>query len=274
MAVFFLYRYFFGRIWSDFFDTIDKIHRFDISSPEKLDFSESMIIEFNELNQVLNKMINKISFDFQGLKDFTGNLTHEMQTPLAIIRSKTDLLIQDKSTNENQMLLAVEINAETLRLSKLIKALTLFPKLGHNQFADKQLIDFEKLIQSRLELFEDFIIARSISVKSEMIARPQIKMNPELADILLTNLIKNSIHHNIENGEIDIQLFANQFIIKNSGHVLNFNPDILFERFSKLSKYSESLGIGLSLAKKICEYYGFKIQYIYKDEMHEIIIDF
>ncbi len=274
LAVYFLYRYFFGRIWSEFFVTIDKIQHFDISSPEKLDFSESMIIEFNQLNQVLKRMIDKISSDFQGLRDFTGNLTHEMQTPLAIIRSKTDLLLQDQNTNENQMHLAGEINNETMRLSKLIKALTLFTKLEHNQFPDKQLIDIEKLIHSKLEIFEDFIDAGSIAANFEVKGNPKLSMSPELADILFTNLVKNAIRHNITNGSLSIELSANRLLIKNTGPALHFDPNLLFERFSKASQNSESLGIGLSLARKICDYYGFEIKYGYGDGVHEIIVEF
>ncbi len=274
LAVYFLNRYLFGRIWSDFFITIDKIQHFDISSPGKLDFSESMIIEFNQLNLVLKRMIDKISSDFQGLREFTGNLTHEMQTPLAIIRSKTDLLIQDQNTNENQMQLAGEINNETMRLSKLIKALTLFTKLEHNQFPDKQLIDLEKVIHSKLEIFEDFIDAGSIKVNFEVRGNPEIFMSPELADILFTNLVKNAIRHNIPEGSLSIVILDNKLLIKNTGQQLNFDPNLLFERFSKASQNSESLGIGLSLARKICDYYGFEIKYSYGDGVHEIVVEF
>ncbi len=274
MTVYFLNRYFFGRIWSEFFLTLDKLYHFDISSPEKLEFGESMIIEFNQLNRVLKKMIDKISSDFQGLRDFTGNLTHEMQTPLAIIRSKTDLLLQDKDINENQMQLAGEINNETMRLSKLIKALTLFTKLEHNQFPEKQIIDLENLVRSKIEIFEDFIEARSILVNIEIKSLPQISMNNELADILFTNLIKNAIRHNIDNGSLTISINSDKFSIKNTGLELKYDPNLLFERFSKANQNSESLGIGLSLARKICDYYGFGISYSHGNGVHEIVVSF
>lgn len=274
LAVYFLYRYFFGRIWADFFETIHKIQHFDLSSPEKLTFPESMIIEFNELNQVLKKMIDRISTDFEGLRDFSGNLTHELQTPLAIIKSKAGLLLQDKDVTENQMILASEINQETSRVSKLIKALGIFTKLDHQQFPNKEKINMTEIVKSKIILFEDFIELKQLEVELTAKNPPAIEMNPELAEILFTNLLKNAIRHNVEKGTIEIFFDENSFLIKNTGNELNFSPEILFERFSKASRNSESLGIGLSIAKKICDYYGFKISYRNSTKNHEISINF
>lgn len=274
LAVYFLYRYFFGRIWADFFLTIHKIQHFDLASPVKLDFPESMIIEFNELNQVLKKMIDRISSDFQGLKEFSGNLTHEVQTPLAVIKSKADLLIQDPDNNENQITLAGEISRETIRISKLIKALSFFTKLDHRQFPDKQTIELATIIRSKLEVFEDFMQAKTLKVNLKINSHPKISMNPELADILFTNLIKNAVRHNIQSGLIDIELEQKSITIKNTGKNIDIDPELLFERFSKASKNSESLGIGLSIAKKICTFYGFNILYHQNEGYHTISINF
>lgn len=274
LTVYFLYRYSFGRIWSDFFTTIDKIHHFNLSSPEKLDFPTSAIIEFNQLNEVLKKMIDRISNDFEGLREFTGNLTHEIQTPLAVIRSRADLLLQDQSSNENQMQIAGSINAETVRLSKLVKALSFFTKLDYRQFSNDLIIDIGSMIRDKFELFDDFVKAKELNTDLQIIADPHIKMDMELADILFTNLIKNSIRHNIKQGKIFVRIDSDSFSIKNTGEKLNLNPDVLFERFNKLSKNSESLGIGLSLVKKICDYYGFSISYLHSDGIHELIVKF
>lgn len=274
MAVYFLYRYFFGRIWSDFFDTINKIQHFDLSSPVQLSFPQSMIIEFNELNLVLKKMIDRISADFQGLKDFSGNLTHEVQTPLAVIKSKADLMIQDPDITENQMKLAGEISNETLRISRLIKALSLFTKLDHNQYHDIEPIDLEQIIRAKLDVFEDFVEAREINIQFEIKNKPKVSMNPELADILFTNLIKNAIRHNVQNGTIEISCDTGTFLIKNTGKNIDFDPELLFERFSKVSKSSESLGIGLAIVKKICQYYDYTIKYEHNDGFHSMRLNF
>jgi signal transduction histidine kinase len=172
------------------------------------------------------------------------------------------------------MKLAGEINSETIRLSKLVKALSLFTKLDHNQFPNHQEIDIEFVIRSKIELFSDFIEARSLTLSFNVLAKPKIEMDTELADILFVNLIKNAIRHNTEKGKIEIKLSSGMLCIKNTGTIIDFDPETLFNRFSKHSKTSESLGIGLSIAKKICDYYNFKINYKHYSGLHELILNF
>ena len=274
LAVYFLYRYFFRQIWSDFFSTIDKINRFDVGSPENLDFPESMIIEFNQLNSNLKLMTERIINDFQGLKDFTGNLSHEIQTPLAVIKSKSELLLQQENQTEQQLQLTSEIHSETIRLSKLIKALTLLTKIGNKQFTNKKKISLKKLITTQLEAFEEIIEMKGIKIQTSFVSEPEIKMNEELAKTLIINLIKNAIRHNINNGKINIELTKNKLIIKNSGKELAIEPQQLFNRFSKANKQTESLGIGLSIVQKICDFYSFKITYAYQAGIHKLALEF
>jgi len=273
LTVYFLYQYYFGHIWADFFNTINKIEQFNLSSPQKVEFSPSTIIEFSKLNEVIKKMVDRINADFQGIKEFTGNLTHEIQTPLAVIRSKTDLLIQDNCT-EKQMIAVGEINTETVRLSNLIKALNLLTRLEHNLYTEKQSIDIVQLLELKLSHFNDFIETRHLNIETKINEQPKIEMSPELADILFGNLIKNAIRHNVDNGFIKIELDKQHFIITNSGQHIDFDPEVLFDRFMKGSKTTESLGIGLSLVKKISEYYAVKIFYRHENGKHEIVLTF
>ncbi len=274
LVVYFLYRYFFAKIWSDFFGTIQKIQHFNPSSPEPINFQPSMIIEFNELNRVLGKMIDRINADFQGLREFSSNLSHEIQTPLAVIKSKTNLIMQYENISENIMLLASNINRETNKISRFIKALALFSKLDYQQFPNSQTIDIQSIISLILENFDDFIASKNLTVNVANTESVDVEMNRELANILFTNLIKNAVRHNVQNGKIDISISRQKFVIANTGDELNFDANLLFERFVKNRANSESLGIGLSIVKKICDYYNFKIHYQNSGKMHFITLFF
>ena len=94
-------------------------------------------------------------------------------------------------------------------------------------------------------------------------------MNSYLADTLFLNLIKNAIMHNIENGEIIIKLDSTILSIINTGPVLNISGDI-FKRFIR-SENKDSLGIGLSIVRKICSYYSIPIIYNFK-KAHEFTL--
>jgi len=98
-------------------------------------------------------------------------------------------------------------------------------------------------------------------------------MNPYLAEILFVNLIKNAIRHNVSKGEIIIEQGKSTINISNSGPKKEMNSEDLFKRFHKSSKSSESLGLGLSIVKKICEVYNFDITYSYST-MHLFQIKF
>jgi len=93
-------------------------------------------------------------------------------------------------------------------------------------------------------------------------------MDPGLADILVTNLLKNAIVHNREGGSIAVETGPDRLIIRNDGAPLPFAEEDLFRRFIRDHGKGKGLGLGLSLVKKICESYGFLLEYAYKKEQH------
>ncbi|MCF6243254.1 MAG: HAMP domain-containing histidine kinase [Bacteroidales bacterium] len=274
LAVYFLYRYFFRQIWADFFITIEKIEQFDISSPEIIDFPESMIVEFNRLNDVLKKMTERILNDFNGLKEFTANLSHEIQTPLAVIKSKNELILQNENAPKNLLKLSVDIQAQISRLSRLIKAISLLAKIDNRQFTNEEEVNLRLIIKHILDGFQDILELKLIHVNTIYQSEPDLLMNKELAELMLLNLIKNAVNHNILNGKIDIELSKDKLLIQNTGKLIDANPEKYFARFVKANPESESLGIGLSLVKKICDLYGFDIRYAYRNNLHIIEINF
>ena len=107
-----------------------------------------------------------------------------------------------------------------------------------------------------------------------MEAEVTISMNPYLAEILLVNLIKNALRHNISGGELNIELTNQHLKIANSGPALKIDPETMFKRFHTSSSSSESLGLGLSIVQKICTVYGFNVNYSYQNNLHVMQVDF
>ena len=99
-------------------------------------------------------------------------------------------------------------------------------------------------------------------------------MNPYLADILISNLLKNAIRHNHKNGSISIKITENQLTITNSGEKIQGTADDIFKRFYKSSSSDSSVGLGLAIVQKICEVSGFKALYSYEDNLHNFSIIF
>ncbi len=272
LMAYFLNRYLFAKVWSDFFITLNKIQDFSLTKPQKEAFGESEIIEFNALNKVLNKMTDKIIFDYKNVKEFTGNLSHEVQTPLSIIKNKTELLIQE-NLNERQFELAGSINSATNRLSGIVKSLGLIARIDKGSFTDTEKINFQKLIEDQIHNFQPLIDASRININFIKSDNLQFIMSKELSVILINNLIKNAIRHNVKNGFIRIILDNNSLIIENSGTDPGMPTELLFDQFTQGSD-GGTMGVGLSIIKKIADHYKIRINYQYKKNVHKILLHF
>lgn len=260
--------------WNVFYDTIDKINNYDVNSHETFSLNQSDIKEFADLNRVLLTMTERIKNDYINLKEYIENASHEIQTPLAVINSKMELLLQFGDMNEKQYKMVAEAYEASNRLSRLDKTLILLAKIENRQFPGAKPVDPAIMINNQLESLEDLILSKKIKITQRQDNEVTITMNPYLAEIMLVNLIKNAIRHNITGGDLIIELTKHRLKIANSGPPLKMDTEKLFKRFQKSSSSPESLGLGLAIVQKICDMYGFKVGYSYQNEMHTMSIEF
>lgn len=266
--------YFFKRIWGNFFVTIETIQTYNISEAKEIKLPKSEIAEFNLLNTVLEKMHERIKQDYQNLKEFIENISHEIQTPLAIIKSKIELLVQSEKLDSNQLALIQSMQTSALRLSNLNKTLILLSRIDNNQFSRREPVNIKEIMDFHLDNFEEMIVSKGISVTKDYECQTTVEADYDLMNVMLLNLLKNAIYHNQPSGEIAISCWNNYISIKNTGKQLEINAEDLFKRFTKSSLKPDSLGLGLAIVKKICDYYQFQINYTYQDSYHTITITF
>ena len=252
-----------------FYKTVSKLENYNISKPELISFENSEIDELNKLTDVFKKMTLKISNDYKEQKEYTENVSHEIQTPLAIISAKADELLQSENLKKTELeQLEIIINTTT-RLAKINQALILLTKIDNRFYTNEESIPLLKLIDEKLNFFKDLLSEKKVKVKLDIDSSYTLLMNSYLADTLFLNLIKNAIMHNIVNGEIIIKLDSSTLSIINTGPALNITGDI-FKRFIR-SENKDSLGIGLSIVKKICDYYLIPISYNF-NKAHEFTL--
>lgn len=261
------------RLIQPFNQTLDAIKGFSVTNSTPLRLQRSNILEFEELNALVVEMTSKIQDDYRNLKEFTENASHEIQTPLAIIKSKIELLIQSDLSDE-QMLYVQAIYEVSNRLSKINKALLLLAKIENQQFQDTQVIDFGQLLKKHLANFEELIEMKNIFLKTHITQPLMVEMNATLADMLISNLISNAIKHNITGGEIIIRLEPRLLKINNTGKTDGVRGEEMFNRFKKDQNSTNSVGLGLSIVKKICDNYKIEIQHLYQEGVHEFSLEF
>jgi len=252
-----------------FYKTVSKLENYNIGKPELISFENSEIDELNKLTDVFKKMTLKISNDYKEQKEYTENVSHEIQTPLAIISAKADELLQSENLKKTELEQLEIIMNTTTRLAKINQALILLTKIDNRFYTNEESIPLLKLINEKLNFFKDLLSEKKVKLKLDINSSYTLLMNSYLADTLFLNLIKNAIMHNIVNGEIIIKLDSSTLSIINTGQELNITGDI-FKRFIR-SENKDSLGIGLSIVKKICGYYSIPISYNFNN-VHEFTL--
>lgn len=261
-------------LWKPFYKTLDSLNKYDLKNYTHANFSASNTKEFGQLNSALNKMTEKIYSDFLQQKEFTENASHEMQTPLAVIKANISLLMQSPNLKEEEMGQLQAIDNTTKKLASLNKALLLLAKIENNQFKENSIVSIKDTTIKVIGHFEDLITAKNISIENKITTDLEVNINPTLADILITNLIQNAIRHNINGGKIIAEIQDNSLVISNTGEPLKINSNELFTRFKKNDASKESLGLGLSIVKSITELYNYSITYIYKNSRHTFTLNF
>ena len=262
------------QILSNFNQTLKRIQTFNLKQKHPIKLAETRTHEFRELNQFLAKMTSKALDDYRSLKEFSENASHELQTPLSIIRGKLELLLET-NINEKQAALIESVQNSVQKLSAINQSLALLTKLENQEYQIDQKIDFSKLTENAISSFRELIEMKSIVLTSQIYPGVFVKLNPVLADILLANLISNAIRHNYASGgSIDIKLTSSDLIVRNTGDALKLPPEELFKRFKKAKQSSESTGLGLAIVKQICDLSNFKVSYVYAGERHELKITF
>jgi len=264
-------RFVLSRLWRPFYSILNRMKTFEVTKMETIKEEPTQVDEFRELNESVNAMAKKVRQDYKELKSFTDNASHEMMTPLAVINSKLDSLLQTEAFTEQQGHLLEDIYHATGRLSRLHQSLLLLAKIENNIIPDAENIDIQVMLEGKIRQFQELFDKDGLEVRSKL-ENTEITMSRYLADILLNNLFSNSVRHNHRGGRIDVKLTSNILIISNTGKDKSVQ-DRIFDRFSK-SAESEGMGLGLAISKQICTLYGLELEYSYLDNMHSFKVYF
>lgn len=262
------------RLWAPFYQTLDKLNHFKLTSSKSLQPTQTNIQEFQELESAMIAMTEKLRSDYSALKAFTENASHEIQTPLAVILSKLEMLLQSEGLVPEQLKLMQAAYRSARRLSQTNKSMVMLTRIENRQFNQVQQIDVSRLLTELLEQFEDFIDTKKLNIQQFINTRPIWQTDPDLAHILLSNLLSNAIKHNVEEGDIQIRMEKHRLEISNSGNAPSLPTQQLFERFRKGNDANGNTGLGLALVKEICGVIDIRVNYEYDNDRHRVTLSF
>ncbi|MBZ5857689.1 sensor histidine kinase [Flavihumibacter profundi] len=261
-------------LWRPFYSTLKKAGEYDVVRNQSIQLEQQTgIAEFNQLNSELTYLVEKVNKAYSNQKNFVENASHEIQTPLAIIRSKLDLLINESGLTEKSAALLGEITEASERLSQMNKSLLLLAKIDNNQFPEKHKINVSELLENILNNYQEHYEAFP-SLTRSILPGVYIMANPALAEILIGNLVKNAVVHNLPGGYIKVHLDQTLLSIENTGKEIAERPEQLFERFRKGNADSKTTGLGLALVKQVTQLYEMGLLYEYENGIHRVTVAF
>lgn len=261
------------RIWQPFFANVQLLRHFSVSSDTPVQWKSSRITEFSILQDTLGEMTEQSRQEYLRLREFTENASHEIQTPLGIMRSSLEKLSQLKIDREMSASL-MDAKRALDRLSAVNKKLLMLARLDNHYFSNQQPVDLSALLHTKLELMEDLFSHKSIRLRTTIQPSVVVQSDPYTAETLILNLLSNMVRYTPHNGEATITLTTQHLQCANEGPPLSFPSQYLFERFKKGATQMQSNGLGLAIVKRVCEVNRWTIEYRYPHQLHQFTITF
>ncbi|WP_316822540.1 HAMP domain-containing sensor histidine kinase [Pedobacter gandavensis] len=269
-----LLNYFISRsLWKPFLNNLNQMKKYSVSANTNLELSPSNVKEFQEMNEVLTDLSQRGRREYLALKEFTENASHEIQTPLSILKTRLESISQLPVSPELTRLLG-DAKQSVTRLSRVNRGLLLLAKLENNTFAaDQRQLSLTSVLQRNLELMADLFMHKKITVESSL-EEKQVFASPSLMEILVSNLLSNALSHSAAGARVIVVLTQDELLVSNDGPALSFEHSRLFTRFGKGSPGYTGNGLGLSILKQICIGQHWQISYTYHTEQHHFKIKF
>jgi signal transduction histidine kinase len=258
----------FKREMSPLYKLLDWLKTYRIGDKTAIPKTENTVTEFHELYSALDKSTRINEEIFEQQKQFIGNASHELQTPLARVKNQIELLLEKEDIDEPQAEMLLKILNNINGIIKTNKTLLFLSKIENNQFLESTRVNFNEIIRT---LSEDFSEAYgNLNISTEIIEQAVFieNMNDVLANAIVVNLLKNACVHNVSGGKIIIKISDCLISFANTGNDSELDAKKIFNRFYKAGSSEHSSGLGLAIVDSICKFYNFSLNYRYDNALH------
>ena len=219
--------------------------------------------ELYDLSLSLNRMFDRLQYSFKRQKEFIGNASHELKSPITLLMlAQEEILLNHKLSETVSKALARQLNT-TRRMSQLVRNLLDLSRLEQQETLTHETVNMTILIDRVLDDYSELISAKNISIDTQVTKNLVLQGDPEKLSRLLINLIDNSIRYNFEQDGIIVVKGKKKngmilLEVSNSGkHIPEGDLDLVFEQFYRAEKSRSAThggsGLGLTIAKKIVD---------------------
>lgn len=239
-----------------------------ISEPSSFDKRpvETKTADFVQLDNALLELMEHIDRLFKKERDITINISHELLTPISVLRSKLENLLLQKDLDPD-ITDKVDESLNTLhRLQGLVNSLLLIARIENHQYIREESFSIKEVLTEIISEIKPVAVDAGISIKDEIVFDYLIvKANRPLIFSMLYNVINNAVKHSFSSGEVIIrsEIIKTRFTVTISDSGIGLTPEqieTLFSRFKMRNKTSgEGTGIGLAIAKTIADFHQIEI---------------
>ncbi len=255
------------RLWRPFYDTLAKIRRFNLEHGEIPSFPPAQVLEFQQLNAAVAELAESNLRSWNQQKEFFENASHELQTPLAVMRAQLDLLAQDESLTEAQSRSVDTLTQSFGRLARLNRNLLLLSKIDNGLYAEAKETDLAENLRRQLDFLQPLAEASNIHLKINSLESVPVLANTILLDTLLSNLLTNALRHTAPGGTVEVTLATGKLDIANSG-AGPLDTERLFRRFAPGRSEEQGSGLGLAIAQRAAAASGWTLAYRWENGRH------
>ena len=199
---------------------------------------------------------SKLNSAAKGMQEFIGDASHELKTPLTVIRGYSEILSNNPEQGEKY---ARRIHDESLRMSGIIDQLLKIAALDEGQKGEPVSIDIAEYLKTHIE---DILMLQPNRIVSFVPEQLMIKAPYDLVDTLLSNVLTNARIHSPEDAPLLISISGKQVTIEDGGPGMKEIPDKPFKRFdTSRSRKTGGTGLGMSLIQKCAKELGAKLNF-------------
>lgn len=262
------------RLWSPLYRFLDQLTKFRLGKSGDKPAMVTNIQEFKDLQLAVSTLIRHNEETYEQQKQFIGNASHELQTPLAIMINKLEMVAETEGLQHEQSNAIAEVLNTAERLVRLNKSLLLLTKIENRQYLNNEDLSLNKLVTHTVDELEEIAAFKNIVIKVNQHQELNLRLDSSLANIIVSNLIRNALFHNMEGGEVNIAITENSLAVANTSVQGALDAEQVFSRFYKSDTSSKGSGLGLAIVQAICNLYGFSISYHYDNNQHTFKINF
>lgn len=261
------------RLWGPLYTFLDQLTRFRLGKTKEKPAMDTQIQEFKDLELAVATLIRHNEESYEQQKQFIGNASHELQTPLAIMINKLEIMAETEGLNQEQAEIVAAVLATAERLVRLNKSLLLLSKIENKQFLHNADLPFNALVLNIVAELEAIAAFKKVSINVVQEDRLSVQMDSALANIVVSNLLRNALFHNKLGGEVNIRITNKGLTVSNTSTYATLDANLVFSRFYKSDAASKGTGLGLAIVQAICHLYGFAIVYQYENNQHSFQVN-